>query len=248
MTDDTTLDVFLGGRLRIRQPRTGYRAATDPILLAAAVGARAGDSILELGCGVGVALLALATRVPDLRLCAVERQAAYADLARLNARENGIVAEIETADLMALPSGLRVGFDHVLANPPYYRAGSPAAQDAGRDAALREETPLSDWVGQGLKRVKPGGYLTLIHLAERLPALLAALDGPAGAIAVRPLAPRAERQAGRVLIQARKGAKGPFRLLPPLVLHLGAAHRADGDDFWPAAQALLRDARGLDWG
>ena len=247
MTDDTTLDVFLGGRLRIRQPRTGYRAATDPILLAAAVGARAGDSILELGCGVGVALLALGRRVGGLGMVGVERQEAYATLARVNARDNGIDAMIETADLMALPPALRVGFDHVLTNPPFYRPDAPGARDLGRDAALREDTPLADWLGQGVKRVRSGGYLTLIHLAERLPEILTALHGPMGAIAVRPLTARTGRAAGRVLVQARKGAKGPFRLLAPLVLHSGDRHLADGDDFSPTAQALLRDAQALDW-
>ena len=40
--DSLTRDGFLGGRLAILQPRDGYRAATDPVLLAAAVPARAG--------------------------------------------------------------------------------------------------------------------------------------------------------------------------------------------------------------
>lgn len=244
---DLTRDVFLGGRLTIWQPRQGYRAATDPVLLAAAVPARAGQRVLELGCGAGVALLALGRRVPDLVLHGVERQAAYADLARRNAADNGLAAVIETADLTTLPPGLRLGFDHVLANPPYYRPGSPAARDAGRDAALREDTPLAAWIDTGLRRVRDGGFLTLIHLAERLPAILAALDGRAG-IAVRPVAPRTGRAAGRVLVQARKGGRAAFRLLAPLVMHAGDAHRADGDDFTPAAQAILRCGEGLDWG
>ncbi len=248
MDEALTRDVFLGGRLAIWQPKTGYRAATDPVLLAAAVPARAGQTVLELGCGAGVALLALGQRVPGLALHGVERQPEYAALARRNAAENGLAAVIEVADLTALPPGLRIGFDQVLANPPYYRLGSPAAQDAGRDAALREETPLAAWIGCGLRRLKTGGHLTLIHLAERLPEILTALQGPAGAIAVRPIAPREGRAAGRVLVQARKGARGAFRLLAPLVMHRGAAHQADGDDFTPQATALLRDAQAADWG
>lgn len=251
MVDDAarlTRDAFLGGDLRIWQPRDGYRAATDPLLLAAAVTAQDGQSALELGCGAGVAMLALGWRVPGLDLTGVERQPEYAALARRNAEENGIVAQIETADLLALPPDLRRGFDHVLANPPYYPAGSPTARDAGRDAALREETPLAEWIACGLRRVKTGGFLTLIHLAERLPAILAAFEGRAGAIAVRPLAPRNGREAGRVLVRARKGAGGPFRLLAPLILHAGDAHRGDGDDFTPQARAILRAGQALDWG
>ena len=52
---DLSCDGFLGGRLKIFQPKSGYRAATDPVFLAAAVPAQAGQSVLELGCGAGVA-------------------------------------------------------------------------------------------------------------------------------------------------------------------------------------------------
>ena len=51
----TTEDLFLDGRLRIRQPANGYRAGADPVFLAAAVPAKPGESVLELGCGAGVA-------------------------------------------------------------------------------------------------------------------------------------------------------------------------------------------------
>lgn len=67
MTFDSDLhshDQFLGGRLMVAQPKTGYRAGVDPVLLAASVPAVRGESVLELGCGVGVASLCLAARVP----------------------------------------------------------------------------------------------------------------------------------------------------------------------------------------
>ena len=50
---DLTDDKFLMGRLRLLQPARGYRAATDPVLLAAACPAEGGQSVLDLGCGDG---------------------------------------------------------------------------------------------------------------------------------------------------------------------------------------------------
>src|SRR3546814_8190614 len=47
-----TEDAFLGGRVKLRQPEVGYRAAIDPVLLAAAVPAVAGERVADLGCGV----------------------------------------------------------------------------------------------------------------------------------------------------------------------------------------------------
>jgi tRNA1(Val) A37 N6-methylase TrmN6 len=240
---DLTDDGFLGGRVRILQPRKGYRAATDPVLLAASVVARAGQSVLELGCGVGVASLCLATRVPGLVLCGIERQADYAELARRNSAANRAPFDVIEGSVDSLPSELRArSFDHVIANPPYFRNGAGTrADDAGRDAALREQTPLAVWVDAALKRLRPDGWLTMINLAERLPDVLVALEGRAGSIAILPIAPRQGREASRVIVRARKGGGGGARLLAPFILHDGPQHLRDGDDYSTAARAVLRD-------
>lgn len=243
---DLTHDAFLGGRVMAWQPRSGYRAATDPVLLAASVNARAGDCVLELGCGAGVASLCLAARVPGVVLTGVERQAEYADLARRNA---GSEMNVITADLTALPADLRQrSFDHVMANPPYFPAGGgTSARDPGREGALREETPIAQWTATAARRLKPKGWLTMIHATDRVPELLAALGPDFGAVSLRPLVPRTGRAASRVLIRARKGARAPFSLLAPLILHDGPAHTGDGDDFTPLARAVLRDAAAIGW-
>jgi len=247
--DDAALtrDVFLNGRFHLWQPRQGYRAATDPLLLAAAVPATSGQSVLELGCGAGAALLALGTRVPGLSLHGIERQADYADLARRNLSENGQTGQIIVGDLAAMPPPLRTVFDHVLANPPYYKPTDPAARDPGRAQALREETPLANWIDAALRRCKPGGTVSVIHLIDRLPHLLSLSHDRGNALRVRPITARAPRAAGRVLLQIRKGSRAPFTLLPPLVMHEGDAHERDGDDFSAAARAILRDGAAIDW-
>lgn len=235
---DLTQDAFLSGRVMVWQPRVGYRAATDPVYLAAACPAKAGEAVLELGCGAGVASLCLAARVDGVAALGVERQAFYAELAR----RNGL--DVVQADLSALPRDLRQrSFDHVIANPPYHGA-SPASADAGRDAAFREETPLQDWCAVARSRLVSGGWLTMIHLAERLPDVLAALSG-FGSISVLPLTPREGRAAGRVVVRARKGGKGPFALLAPIIVHDGSQHSADGDDYSATARAVLRHGAAL---
>src|ERR1043166_7386254 len=87
-------DAFLGGQLRLRQPRTGHRAGHDAMLLAAATAARPGDRIADFGAGVGAAGLAVAKRVPGVRIALIEIDAALAALARQNAASNAIEAEV----------------------------------------------------------------------------------------------------------------------------------------------------------
>lgn len=245
--DDLSDDGFLGGRLQILQPRTGYRAATDPVLLAAACPARPGQSVLELGCGAGVASLCLGARVPGLVQTGLERQPAYAALARQNAARNALALTVAEGDVARMPAALRHPFDHVIANPPWFAPSSgTAAADPGREAANREQTPLSLWIDAATRRLAPGGWLTLIHEAARLPDLLAAIDARLGTLALLPLAPRAGRPATRVILRARKGGRAPFRLLAPFVLHEGPAHDGDRDSFAPAAQAVLRHGHDLE--
>ena len=240
-------DRFLDGRLRLLQPAAGYRAATDPVFLAAAVPAMPDQLVLDLGCGAGVATLCLGHRVTGLDLHGLEIQRDYLDLAERNAAANGIGFTGHLGDVASPPKALRaLSFDHVMLNPPYHRPGDAASPDRGRDRAHREgKAGLGTWIGTGLTRLKPQGWLSVIHRAERVPELLGLLDGPAGDIALRPLVARHGRAAGRVIVRARKGSRGPFRLLAPLVLHAGDEHLADGDDLTPQATAILRGGAAL---
>lgn len=242
----TRRDGFLNGRLQLWQPRRGYRAGADAVMLGAACPARPGQAVLELGCGAGVASLCLAARVAGLRLTGLELQEDYTALARRNGAETGADFTVWTGDLAAPPAPLRAqSFDQVLMNPPYFGPGTPAP-DPGRATARHEATPLALWLETGLRRLTPGGGLTLIQRIERLPEALAGLQGRAGGIAILPIAARNGRAADRFLLHAIKGARRPLRLLPPFVLHAAPAHLGDGaEDSSPAARAVLRDGAAI---
>ncbi len=244
---DTTQDAFLGGLLTLEQPAKGYRAGVDPVLLAASVQATAGQTVLELGCGTGAAMLCLATRVSGLVVHGVELQPEYANLCRTNAAANGIDAMVWTSDLRALPEDVRARtYDHVIANPPYFdRGAGNASEQPDRDIAFRGDTSISDWVDAATRRLKPKGWLTLIQKADRLPDLLRAIDDRLGTIIVTPIAGRAGRNADRVLLLARKGGRAPFRLTAPVILHVGDVHSADAQDYRPEISAVLRSGAAL---
>lgn len=245
---DLTADGFLGGRLTLLQPRSGhYRAGVDPVLLAAACPAREGQSVLDLGCGVGAASLCLLARVPGTQGVGVEFQPELAELARRNAQANGLPLEVLTADVGALPRALRQRrFDHVIANPPYFdRSAGSRSPHPGRDSAHGEGLPLANWIDTGLRRLAPRGWLTLIHRIEALPRLLQLLEGRIGAISALPVAARSGRPAERVVLRARQGAKSPFRLLAPLVMHRGRAHGTDSADYSATARRILREGAAL---
>ena len=245
MMGELTHDAFLCGRLHLWQPQKGYRAATDAVFLAAACPAEAGERVLDLGCGVGAASLCLAARVPGLLHWGLELQGDYADLAQQNAAENNVALQVVTGDLTAIPDDLRMGFNHVIANPPWYaRGGSPSPVES-RDKALRAELPLADWVAAASKRLDPGGWLTMILGADGLPEVLTALGSRMGSAAVLPLSAREGRPALRVILRARKGGRAAFRLLAPLVIHQGTAHDSDRESYTIRANDILRSGAPL---
>ncbi len=243
-----THDAFLGGSLAIWQPVDGYRAGIDPVLLAAAIPAQAGQSVLELGCGVGIASLCLARRVRGLSLVGLELQAGYAELARRNAAENDVDLQVIEGDISVPPKSLlQQNFDHVIANPPYLQRthGTKSNNDA-RDIAVAGSAPLSLWVQTAARRLKPGGMASFIQSASRLPELLGSLEQKLGSVVIRPICPRTGRDAKLVIVQARKGGRASARLVAPVILHRGTAHLGDGDDYRADISAVLRAGAALE--
>ena len=243
---EITEDLVLGGKVRVRQPRVGYRAGLDAALLAAACDAKAGERVLEAGCGVGGALLAAAVRRPDARFVGVERDPAALDLARLNVALNGLDARVEVlaADIA---KGLRAlglePFDAAIANPPFFDdAASLRGPHPSRTDAYIATEGLAAWCAFLLKAVREGGSITIIHRADRLADLLAGLAPKAGSFRIRPIQPFADERAKRVIVRAIKTGKAPLALLPPLVLHErgGGKHTVE-------AEAILRGGAELRW-
>ncbi len=241
--DAVSEDRLLDGRVLLRQPEDGYRAAIDPVLLAAAVTAEAGETVLDLGSGVGAASLCLASRVEGCRVFGLEMQPPLVALARQNIEINGFTGRVDAmiGTLQAPPPRLAPGsFHHVMTNPPFNAPEGTPSPSAIKDAANREtDVDLAAWMRFAVTMLRPKGVLTVVFRADRLDALMAALHGKAGEMVVTPLWPKRGRPAKRILLRARKGIATPLTLSPGLVLH-----EEDGR-YTPLADDILRRGQGL---
>lgn len=244
-------DAFLGGLLQILQPRQGYRAGLDAVMLAAAVEDRGAPfTVLDAGAGVGTAGLCVARRCLEARVVLVERAGELTSLARENIERNGLAhrasaveADVSNAKSAVLEAcGLaEASFDQVIANPPYHVEGAGTAAPNGLKASSHAmpEAALDDWMRFLARMAKPGGEMFMIHKAAALPDMLKAAEGRFGALTAFPLYSRAGEAAHRVLLRGTKGSRAPFRLETGYVVH-----RPDGG-FTEGAEAVLRLGRGL---
>jgi len=241
VTDDgTSCGSLLGGRVRYEQPREGFRSGIEPVLLAAAVPARPGESVLEGGSGAGAALLCLAVRVPGIRGLGVELDPNLTALARVNATASNVDGvSFVAANLLTLrPPGV---FDHAMANPPYHSATGTASPGPARELAKRGRPGLlRDWAAALVAALRHRGTLTLILSAVSLPEALDAMH-TAGCrpTAILPLWPVAGRRAKLILLRGVKDGRAPLQLLPGLVLH------ASSGGFTPETETVLRNAAAI---
>ena len=245
---DVTDDAFLGGKLKLLQPRQGHRAGHDAILLAAA--APVSKFAIELGAGIGAAGFSLLARNVAEHITLVEIDPDLAELSRANASRNGFDrrTEVIAADIAKLarrrepvvpkPSSA----DLVLMNPPF---NDPSRRNASpnvsrRRARTAKDTDLNQWVAAADRLLSPGGTLVLIHRPEAIETILSALKGRFGATELFPVFSRPNAPAIRIVVRAIKG-----RRTPP-VIRKGIILTDAGGQPTAAADAVLRDGTLLD--
>ncbi len=126
--------------------------------------------------------------------------------------------------------------DLVVTNPPFVEAGEAPPSPEPLRRAAHELPPggFAAWIRAAADALAHRGRLALIQRADRLEACLAALRPAFGSLSIRPVHPRADVPASRVLLSAVRGGRAPATLLPGLVLH-----DPDGR-FTPLAEALHR--------
>lgn len=220
----TSIDSFLGGNLLIEQPMNGYRAGMDAVLLASAAASRSKSNICELGCGVGVALLgAISLSVGQIQnALGIEIDLEAANLFSQNISRNLMEGRVKMANLdgLRLNSEFSDKFDLVISNPPFFDdESSIRGPNASRKTAYIIGAPLEKWIVAMLRLAKPKGQILLIHRADRINDILAALKNRAGDIRIFPIRPNSSTAASRIIVCATKASRAPSQIFAGLDIH-----------------------------
>lgn len=230
---------LLNGAIPYEQPVNGHRTGIEPILLAACIPAKPGESVLEAGAGAGAGSLCLAHRLPDVHVTALERDIALAELAQCNARylthdPRGQRVSIVAADIRHPPFAAR--FDHAMANPPWHDLqGTPSPVPRKETAKRAYPSLYLEWAKALCTCLRHKGTLTMILPAAHLEMALTALTlGGCGSLLTYPLWPRIGVDAKLLIVRGVRGGAGPCRIAPGLVLH------DKGQAYTPQMQAILQ--------
>lgn len=240
-----TRDRFLGGRLVLAQPSRGFRAGLDSVLLGAAVAPRV-RSVLDLGAGVGTAALVALAGEEDRTAMLLDSDPHMLALAAENIAANGFsgraaTLEADVADAAKVLSGAR--FDAVIANPPFFAAGSgTAASVRGRAARHMPAGSLETWARAAAGALAARGEAIFVLPATALAEILAALTPRLGGITILPFTPRPGGAASRILVRGRAGSRAALTLLPARSLH-----GPSGSSFAPDVAAILEGRKRADW-
>lgn len=240
----TTTDSIFNGVIKITQPMQGFRFGIDAILLASSVPQKGVRRILDLGTGVGTALLGALHRVPLSQGIGVDINPDFLDLARLNGDQNDFDDRIRflSHDILSTPDPLKGElFECVMTNPPFYDAdhATPSKDQALSRAKSISMGDLKTWLTYGLAKTTSGGFMIVLITPHFLASTLALLNDHLGDLRIFPVWSKRDQPAKRLLIAGKKGARGSASLLPGLVMHTQTG------EYTKEAYAVLKEAAPL---
>ncbi|MBL1419213.1 MAG: methyltransferase [Alphaproteobacteria bacterium] len=247
-----TDDDFLNGLVKLRQPKKGYRAGSDALLLAASLPAINGK-MLEVGAGVATpSICYLARLAGDFKphITAIEKYDNVAELAQYNVQQNNFDAQIDILNVDIFDKaathekhGLMAdSFDHIFSNPPFF---DPAKGKTSRDdykalAHSIKQDDLQLWLIFMVRLLKNKAFMSIIYPMEHLYTVLKILENRVGDLRIRPIFSKYNAPATRFLLQAKKGSRAPLKMLPDLVL------RHDDGTVTDFAERVFRHGDGIE--
>ncbi len=230
---ELTHDTFLNGRLKIRQPKSGYRFSIDSVILANLAEIKPGERILDIGTGCGIISLMLAYRHPDITLLGVEIQPDLADIAARNISENNLGHRITIfcRDSRTITPDLTAGcVDAVICNPPHFEADSGRVNTDMRVAIARHEIKMTidDLVLAADRMLTPNGRLIVIYPAWRMPDIIIRMRWvgiePKRAMMIHS---KPGENAIRVMLEGARGGRKGLIVAPPFHIYDDSGRYSD---------------------
>ena len=228
---EITCDTLLRGRVKLLQPRRGFRSSLDPVLLAGFVAPPFGR-FLDIGCASGALSFLLLAHDGAATGVGVEIQPRLAALAEQGGVENGFVDRFRviTADVRARGTVAGAAFDLVATNPPFRPIGTGVLSPLSEKALANHEVSLAlgEWLEVAALALRDGGRLATIFPFDRLDELRDELAARGLRVTrFRSVVARSGDPPRRILLEASRSFGGQPVSEPPLIVHDQVGYSAD---------------------
>ncbi len=214
---EITEDLILNGKIKLYQPKHGYRVAIDPILLASTIEIKSKQTVLDVGCGVGTISLILKYIDKSLDVTSIDIDTTMTELCKKNSDVNKLPLNIINSSIISNPLRNKF-FDSIVTNPPFFDPENFRSSEK-KFTANFESINLKSWIHFCLKRLKPKGSFYIIHIPEKLPTILETFGDLVGKIEILPIYSHKNKSAKRIIVKCKKGSKESLKILPGLVSH-----------------------------
>ena len=237
---DTSLDNFLDGRLKIYQPKKGFRAGIDSVLLASSVQVDQNFNILDVGCGAGVISYCIAYRCEGLKITGLEKNKDYYNLAMKSKKINKIKSKINfiNADFINVKNNQ---YDVIVSNPPWFKEKTTymSSNNLINDSKV-ESLSVDTWINNVSKNLKNSGKYYTIFPYSRINELLKSLKKYFTNVNVYPISSFSNNPPDRAIVIAHNSTKAlEFRESQKIVIH------NDNNTFKESINSILREGSSL---
>lgn len=214
-------ELFKGGPVFTCQDGV-FAPGTDAVVLSDFADVEYAKSICDIGCGCGVLAVVAAVRNSAASILAVDIQKTACDIARCNIEANGLSGRItvQNCDIRDYKNLFQSGaFDYIVTNPPYFPKSSGKHSKSAVISRQEVTCTLYDVVSAASYMLKYGGYLAMVHRADRCAEVICALSAAGLEPKImRFVQHKASSAPSLVLIKCKKGGKKGVSILPPLIL------------------------------
>ncbi len=205
------------------QPESGYCYNSDSIFLYDFINFfKPKGDVLDVGAGCGIVGLLVARDNEKVRLEAVEKQAAFREYNKINARVNNIPLRLHEGDFLELESGKK--YDYIISNPPFYPAGVQKSEDEMLfHARYNINLPLEAFFKKVSQLLKPQSHFIFCYDATQFGLICEELAKvKMRVVDVQFVHPKSERTASLVMVHARNGSKSMMKVWPPFISFEGS--------------------------
>jgi len=173
-------------------------------------------NVLDIGCGVGVLTVLLASK---FKACftAVEKQEDMFKYASKNFDINNISVDLYNISFQEFKTDKK--FDFIISNPPFYKVDRHQSKNSSINIARYEHhLPLKELIKKSSTLSTPRGYIILCYDAWQSDSVISELKkNKYQPEFIQFVHPKIDKEANLIMIAARKGSRARCKILPPII-------------------------------